>query len=222
MTYAYIAAAGYDSWLAGSSHPRARRARAFTKPLLMPLLAGSLLVDERAKSSPLRTSTVVAEVFGWGGDLALMRPGTKAFALGAGSFGVGHVAYIAGFLRRRDAGASLRTDRRAQAIASLWVTTAPVLALAAAREERALGPAVAGYSGLLAAMATSAAQLDRRQPLSASRATTAGALLFLASDTLLGVRKFLWRSAPERVESVVMATYTAAQLLLARGAARTR
>ena len=47
-----------------------------------------------------------------------------------------------------------------------------------------------------------------------------GALLFMLSDSVLGTRKFLLKNAPARVESVVMATYTAAQFLLSEGAAR--
>jgi hypothetical protein len=44
-------------------------------------------------------------------------------------------------------------------------------------------------------------------------------VLFLASDAVLGTRRFLLRDAPPWTERVVMATYTAAQLLLRQGAA---
>ena len=68
----------------------------------MPVLSASLATNERAVGSPLRTSTLVAQAGGWGGDVALLGAGTKPFLAGVGSFGVGHVAYVAGFLRRRD------------------------------------------------------------------------------------------------------------------------
>ena len=42
---------------------------------------------------------------------------------------------------------------------------------------------------------------------------------FAASDTLLGMRKFWWKSAPARSETAVMATYAAGQLLISKGAA---
>ena len=94
---AYVALAATDAVLAGTAGAWARRARFVTKPLLMPALAGSLLTSSRAARSPLRNGTLVAEAFGWGGDLALLRHGPRAFATGTGSFGIGHVAYAAGF-----------------------------------------------------------------------------------------------------------------------------
>ncbi len=43
---------------------------------------------------------MAAQVGGWGGDVALLGEGTKPFLVGAGSFGLGHVAYLTGFLRQ--------------------------------------------------------------------------------------------------------------------------
>jgi uncharacterized membrane protein YhhN len=216
----YVALAAADTWLAGSSRRAAQRARLVTKPLLMPTLAASLATDPRAASSPLRTSTLLAEGFGWGGDLALLGHSTEAFAAGAGSFGLGHVAYVAGFTGNRHSSARLRERPVARAAAVLAATAGPVMAAAAWRQERALGPAVLGYSTLLSAMLATSAHLDPSLPASARRLTLAGAALFTASDTLLASRKFLLTGAPERLESLVMATYTAAQLLLSEGAAR--
>lgn len=228
LKLAYLATAAADTFLAGSSHRLAPRARSVTKPALMPLLAGSLATSERASSSPLRTSTLVALGFGWGGDVALLGRGTRSFAAGAGSFGVGHAAYIAGFLRRRDRSVPLRRTRAARLALGLWAGAGPVMALAAAREERALGPAVAAYTGLLAGTYATGNHLDPALPASARRLTRVGATLFLASDTVLGLRKFLLpvllRGEPPArldlaLERFVMGSYTAGQLLLAEGAA---
>ena len=223
----YAAAASVDTFLAGSPSRWAQHARVVTKPMLMPLLAGSLATSPRAISSPLRTSTLTALAFGWGGDVALLRSGTSSFAAGAGSFGVGHVAYMSGFVRRRDRSVPLPSSGPGRAAMRLWLGAAPVMALAAARQERALGPAVAAYTGLLAGTFATGNHLDPSLPASARRLTGLGAALFLVSDTVLGARKFLLplAGAPsDRVdlalERVVMASYTAAQLLLAEGAAR--
>jgi hypothetical protein len=35
---------------------------------------------------------------------------------------------------------------------------------------------------------------------------------------MLGIRKFVWKDAPDRLESAVMATYTLGQFLLSEGA----
>jgi uncharacterized membrane protein YhhN len=216
LKLAYAGLAIADTWLAGSSNRRAHQARVLTKPLLMPTLMASLISDPKAADSPLRTSTLIAQAGGWAGDLALMRHGTKPFAIGSGSFAVGHAAYITGFLRRR----SKVRRPGPKAVAGLWAATAPGMVIGAYREDKVLAPAIAGYSAMLAGTVAAATQLDPALPRSARRATLAGAALFLLSDSVLGTRKFLWKNAPARVESVVMATYTAAQLLLSEGAAR--
>lgn len=220
LTLLYGAVAVADSLLAGSDRPAAQRARVVTKPLLMPTLTASLLTDPGARRSPLRTSTAVAQLAGWGGDLALLAHGTKPFVAGAGSFAVGHVAYATGFRRNGQPRAELMHARAPRMVAATWLLSGPALAMAARRHERALGPAVLGYSAVLATMAATATQLRPSIPPGARRATAAGAALFLVSDTLLGVRKFLLHGDSPRLESAVMATYTAAQLLLNQGAAR--
>jgi uncharacterized membrane protein YhhN len=216
LKLAYVGLAAADTWLAGSSHRRAHRARVLTKPLLMPTLMASLLTDPRAAGSPLRTSTLVAQTAAWGGDLALMGDGTSSFIAGSGSFAAGHAAYITGFLRQR--GETPRPGPKS--VTGLWAVTAPAMVVGAARQEAILGPTIAGYSALLAGTVAAATQLDPALPRSARTATLVGAALFMMSDSLLGSRRFLLKEPPARLESLVMATYTAAQLLLSEGAAR--
>ena len=216
LKIAYAGIAVVDTWLAGSADHRAHRARVLTKPLLMPTLMASLVTDPRAAGSPLRTSTLLAQVGGWGGDLALMGSSTKSFVAGTGSFAAGHAAYITGLLRQRS-----RTTRPGpKAVAGLWALTTPVLAIGAARQQPVLGATVAGYSVALAGTVAAATQLDPTLPRSARMATLLGAAVFMSSDAALGARQFLLDRPPARMESVVMATYTAAQLLLSEGAAR--
>lgn len=216
LKLAYLGIAAADTWLAGSADPRAHKARIATKPLLMPVLMASLITNPRAASSPLRTSTLVAQAAGWGGDLALMGDGSQAFLAGSGSFAVGHVAYISGFLANRG---PVR-PKGPKAIAALWATTAPGMVFGAARQDKRLGPAIAGYSGMLASTVAASTQLDPALPTSARRATVLGAALFMLSDSILGTRKFLLKNPPPRMESAVMASYTGAQFLLSEGAAR--
>jgi uncharacterized membrane protein YhhN len=217
---AYGALAIADAWLAGRPQPLAHRARTLTKPLLMPTLAGSLLLDERARRSPLRTSTLLAQAAGWVGDLALMRDGRGAFMAGAGAFAIGHGAYITGFRGVGRPMSDLGVAIGPRVVGAAWLLSAPVLAGAAAREDRRLGGAVLGYSAVLAAMAAAAQHLGSGLPRSARVLTGVGAATFLVSDTALGAREFLLREPDPRLESLVMATYTTAQLLIAEGAAR--
>ena len=140
LKLAYAGLAIADTWLAGSSNPRAHQARYLTKPLLMPTLAASLITDPKAANSPLRASTLVAQAGGWGGDLALMGHGTTPFAIGSGSFAVGHAAYITGFLRNR----SSRPLPGPKAVGALWAVSTPGMAFGAYRQDKVLGPAIAG------------------------------------------------------------------------------
>lgn len=213
---AYVAIAAADTWLSGSANPRAHQARILTKPLLMPTLAASLITNPQAANSPLRTSTLAAQAGGWAGDLALMGDGPQNFVLGSSSFAVGHAAYISGFLSNRS-----KTRRPgAKAVAALWATTSPGMVYGASKQDKRLGPTIAGYSAMLASTVAAATQLDPALPKSARRATLLGAGLFMLSDSILGTRKFLLKNPPHRIESAVMATYTTAQFLLSEGAAR--
>lgn len=216
LKFAYAALAATDTALSGSTNPKAHSLRRFTKPLLMPTLIGAFLTDPRTASSPLRTTTVIAQTAGWVGDVALLGDGPADFARGASSFGVGHAAYITGFLRQRDPSSS-RTGPKA--IAALWTLTAPGVVLGAARQRPALAPLIAGYSATLSTTAAAATQLEPALPVRARRASLGGALLFMLSDSLLGARKFLLPNPPHALEAAVMATYTGAQFLLAEGAA---
>lgn len=216
----YLALAGVDAWLSGSTRSAAHRARALTKPLLMPVLAASLATNPRARRSPLRTTTLAAQAFGWGGDVALLREGTRAFTAGAGSFGVGHASYLTGFVKHRNQEQPLLQRRTTKLLAGTAILSAPALVLGAQRHDPRLVPAVAGYSAVLTTMVATAQNLDRSVPTTSRRLTALGALMFLVSDTVLGMRKFVLSDPPARMESVVMATYTAAQFLLSEGAAR--
>lgn len=216
LKLAYVAIAAADTWLSGSASPRAHRARVLTKPLLMPTLMASLITDPKAAKSPLRASTLIAQASGWGGDLALMGDGSKNFIAGSGSFAVGHAAYISGFVANRS-----QTRRPGpKAIAGLWAATSPGMIFGASRQDKRLGPTIAAYSAMLATTVATATQLDPALPRAARRATLLGAGLFMFSDSVLGTRKFLLKNPPPRIESVVMASYTAAQFFLSEGAAR--
>jgi uncharacterized membrane protein YhhN len=215
----FVVLAGADTWLAGRPGPRARRARHLTKPLLVPTLAASLLADPATRDSPLRRTTLVAHAAGWAGDVALLRSGTGAFLAGAASFAVGHLAHLTGFVRQRDP-APLAGSRRVRALAATWLGAAPAAALLAGRAERRLAAPVLAYATLLCATAATAGHLGPGVAEDARRRLWWGAVLFLASDAALAVGTFALDQPPAALERAVMATYTAAQLLLTEGTAR--
>jgi uncharacterized membrane protein YhhN len=216
----YAGLAALDTALSGSAHPSAHRARYLTKPLLMPALAAARVTSRAEHRSRLDTATLVAQAFSWGGDVALLGKGTRLFAAGTGSFGLAHVGYVVGFLSRADTSRPLLGRPATKALLATWLVSTPVMARGAARTDPVLGVAVVGYASLLTAMAANALRLDDSVPAPARRLVAAGALLFLASDTMLGLRKFVLADPPPALESLVMATYTTAQLLLAEGVTR--
>jgi uncharacterized membrane protein YhhN len=213
---AYVGVAALDTALSASSRPMAHRARFLTKPLLMPILSASLATTPG--SSPARAAVLAAQAGGWVGDVGLLSEEKKPFLIGTAGFAVGHAAYLAAFVPRRRPEPSLAQDPRARALAAVWATSAPLVSWQARRA--GVAPVVAAYSASLIAMVIAATRLDAAEKPAARRLIAAGALTFLASDSILGLRKFVLDDPDPRIEGAVMATYTGAQLLISEGAGR--
>lgn len=217
-TLSYLSLAVVDTYLAGRTGTAARAARYVTKPLLMPTLVASteLAVPEDEKPGLLVRTTQAAQVFSWGGDLALLGRGKQSFLAGVASFFVAHLCYIGGFAKLRGHGSKL-TDPGPKAAATTWLVAAPVVAYAAGREDRALRGPVAAYAGVLTTMFAASTMVNHSIPANARRRIVAGTSLFLLSDTLLSVGKFFRKTPSPALESAVMATYTAGQWFIAEG-----
>ncbi|WP_449489355.1 lysoplasmalogenase [Streptomyces lavendulae] len=164
------------------------------KPLLMPLLVAHVVT----RGAP--RLLIAALLFGWGGDLALLFDAEPAFLVGMGSFAAGHVCYLVLFGRGRT-GPALGG---AYALALLGT-----VALLWGDLPAGLRVPVAGYSLLLTAMAYRSSALGRTAGI--------GGALFLLSDTLIATGVAEWPQLP-RPDFWIMATYLAAQYLLAAGA----
>lgn len=219
----YAALAIADSVAGRSSSAAARRLRYVLKPALMPALATAFLDGTRgsrarADINLLRTGTAAAQAFSWGGDVALLGTSERSFLTGVGSFFGAHVAYIAAFLSVRGEGKDYDTAGLKVAF-GLWLTTTPLMSFAAGRKDSALRVPVAAYATILSAMFASSRMLDPALPQGARRTIQAGTALFLISDSVLAVQKFLLTEPRPVLESVVMTTYTAAQGLIAAGVA---
>jgi uncharacterized membrane protein YhhN len=186
---AYVVIAAADVVLAGA---RRDRLRWLTKPLLMPtLIVGRDRPTQRALA------------LGAMGDVALLSSGDAAFMAGLASFLAGHVAWVIA-LRQRAGGGRLRS-RPALAAPHLAAFTGLNACLWRRTGKNRI--AVVAYSTALLAMSLVA--LDSGSPQAA-----AGGALFLVSDALLALEKFGGLELPAN-QSLVMATYAAAQALLA-------
>lgn len=185
--YAVVAAA--DVALAATDRTTPR---SVTKPALMPLL---MVGRDRPTQTALGLSCA--------GDVALLGSSDAAFTAGLASFLAAQVGWVVA-LRRRP-GRGLVRERP-------WLAAPHVVAgvgLAAylwpkAGKDRI---PVAVYAAALTTMAVAA--LDGRDPKAAL-----GGALFMTSDSLIALNRFAGLHLPGH-EGWVMATYTAAQRLLA-------
>ncbi|MBS2937333.1 lysoplasmalogenase [Nocardioides sp. J2M5] len=210
---AYVALAVADTIAAGRG-PTARRLRYVLKPALMPALAWASA--EHADGSQLARRTTAAQWLSWGGDVALLGDGERAFLAGVGSFFGAHVAYVAGFLSVRDPEPGWSDLRLPLA---LWAAAAPVMGLAAGRQDPSLRAPVTAYATVLSAMFAASRLVDRSLPRSSQRALRAGTALFVVSDTVLATQAFVLARPRPAIDAFVMATYTAGQGLIAAGVA---
>jgi uncharacterized membrane protein YhhN len=185
----------------------ADEAARISKLLLMPTLALAVVLALRPLR-PMRGSAVwlliMAIVFSWGGDAALTIPGAWWFIVGLGSFLLAHVAYIVLFLRLPSVG------RRLSAWSLVYVAWyAGFLALLAPHLGGLFVP-VAVYGAVLGAMAALAA--------ARGGVIAVGGALFVVSDSVLALGRFLPGYEFALHDLTVMASYLAAQGLIAWGA----
>lgn len=200
-----VAAAGglaLRDWIAVSPLAPSKRAEYFFKPATMlALIAAAVILDPERDAQ--RAWFVAALILSLAGDVFLMLP-TDAFIAGLGSFLLGHIAYIAGFLLEP------RTAR-ATLIAVVVVVIAAatlgrrIITAAQASDTPAIAGPVAVYMAVISAMVVLAAGTGEVFAIT-------GAAIFFASDAMIAwdrfVRPFEW------ARPLIMATYHLAQAAL--------
>ena len=192
--------------------PDRRRVQRVVLPLVMPALVARTATGPRGPGS---RRMLAAQALSWGGDLALLGEGRGRFLTGLSSFLAAHLAYTSAF-RSRSSEPVLGTPGRRRILAA-GAAAASGMALAAGREDRGVALPVAGYGVTLSAMVAAAAAVD---PERGRGRVLTGAALFLVSDTLLGVRRFVVPDRADHLDTAVLATYVAAQWCLADGMRR--
>jgi uncharacterized membrane protein YhhN len=188
-------------WIAVTPRISSKHAEYFAKPATTALLLGAAFALEAADPTQ-RALFVVALAFSLAGDVFLMLP-SDVFVAGLGSFLLAHIAYAAGLAREVDSGTSLAVG--AAFIVAALGPIARRLVAGARRTNPRLALPVTFYVAAIATMGTLAlATFDVP--------AAAGAVLFIASDSLIGWDRFVlpipW------VRPVIMATYHAGQALL--------
>ncbi|GAA1243027.1 lysoplasmalogenase [Oryzihumus leptocrescens] len=184
-----------------------RRVERVAKPLVMVLL-GALALALGAGGTG--TGWLLAAIaLGCVGDVFLLGDGEPRFLAGLTAFLLGHLAYVVAFV---SLGFDPRWALAGAAVVLLDLASAGRgILVSAARQDRTLGGAVAAYMLVIAAMTVTAWGTGR--PLVAL-----GAVVFVASDTVLALDRFVRPRPGSRV--LVMVTYHVGQVLMVLGALR--
>lgn len=202
MLLVAAAVAAVGDWLAVAG--RRVRAERILKPLTLALLVTAAATADLGDAQPW---VVAALAFSLAGDIALLRRDDTAFLVGLAAFLLGHGCYLVAFVR-----VGVRTvDVVIGAVVAAIVCALalrPVLRGAAASAGAGFAAAVAGYAAVLGAMTAFGVGTG-------IVATALGALLFLASDTVLAWERFV--AAVRHGPLVVIVTYHLAQLLIVGG-----
>lgn len=202
LTLAAIVSGGVYIWTVRAGSPMQRYIFKPLTTLLMLLLALTL---PDAVSSFYRVLIAVGIFFSLSGDIFLMLP-RDAFVWGLASFLVAHLFYIAAYISR----AGLQMNWLLLAPFVLYVAVLLYLLLP---HTGAVRVPVFVYAIVLMTMGWQAAALWWVVRDIAALLAMVGALLFIASDSILALDRFR-TSIPQR-DLLIMSTYYSALLLIA-------
>ena len=191
-----------------------RTIRNFTKPLTMPLLVVFYCLGLPFSPGVPEYPVLAALGFSALGDLFLLNQSRKRFFLaGLFAFLAGHLAYLFYFI----------STVRAWSFIPCWVWAAPLLYLSAGRgilkvlsgRSRILKVPVVIYIFIICGMNFSTLLRGGSVSGAAFWLPFLGSLLYLISDSLLGVRNF--KKRVPFISQVISATYHLAQFFLIFG-----
>jgi len=189
--------------------------RTISKPLLMPVLAIYFLTQTAGAISPLKAWIILALGFSWLGDILLMfeEKNSTFFLLGLAAFFVAQVFYIVFFHNIR-----MREYIRGNALLLLLVIVYYFILISIISPHLGnLKLPVRIYGVVLSFMLMLAMHTMFSSNKRAGRWIMIGAILFVASDSLLAFNKFYMPF--EYAGLLIMLTYGVAQLFIAGGAA---
>lgn len=188
--------------------------RYFSKPLLVPLLVLYFILNTSSFHSSLKRWIVLALAFSWLGDVLLMFDSMNSsfFIFGLIAFLIAHLFYImfyAGVLRSENLKKNYWLF-----IPVLIYYVALIYILSPHLSEMKLPVRI--YGVVISYMLIQALQVARIKNRSAAAFTIIGAILFIASDSILAINKFY--NPFEYAGIAIMLTYGIAQLLITIGA----
>jgi len=194
--------------------------RLISKSVLMPLLILYAFTRFAEKKSGLFIMLIISLVFSWLGDLFLLFDTGESsfFIFGLLSFLLAHIAYIFIYRKAKYPNtelALLPTQQMRYLFILVLAGSAVIYVLFPHLGDLALPVIV--YAGALTYMAIAALYRYGRTTGSSFALVFIGAMLFMLSDSMLAVNKFV--GAFSYAGFWVMATYAGAQLLIVEGLA---
>jgi uncharacterized membrane protein YhhN len=181
--------------------------RNITKIFLLPLLAGAYVSGAKNIFVPV----LLALVFGWGGDLFLLKiSDAKFFRLGLGSFLAGHLCYIISFI-------FFTTAINGVALVISLIAASPLVFIVHSiiKPGKDMDLPVIVYEIIIILMSLSALQLMLSRRDGYGLLIFAGSLSFLLSDAVLSYITF--RTKSKLASFFVMFSYIAAQAAIVLG-----
>lgn len=188
-----------------------------TKPFLVISLLLFYLTAKAENSSALSKLIISALVFSWIGDILLMLQGqfSGLFIFGLAAFLIAHISYIFGFRKARfDEPAEINLSFVRTRVVFLLLIGGALIYMLYPNLEELLIPVVL-YTIVIIAMGISALLRRGRTPDKSFIMVYSGALLFIMSDAMLGINKFM--NPIVQARALIMATYITAQFLIVKG-----
>jgi len=189
------------------------------KGALMPLLVLYYVANAPKKHHfNSRILTVLALVLAWAGDIVLLKDGESYFIIGLVLFLLMHIVYIIYFFRVHHL--LPIKDTFVLGLTTLVIAVYDVLLMSQLfvdEHARELKLPLIAYMLVLSLMLIAAANIlgSKKSKSLSIQYFIPGAVLFIASDSLLGLNKFVWNE--QIVGIAVILTYGYAQHLIVHG-----
>jgi uncharacterized membrane protein YhhN len=191
------------------------------KPLIMITLMGYYIFESRYREQLLSTTVLAAVVFSFLGDSILMYQELNPlyFMLGLVSFLIAHIFYVLAYRQHRNAQAThaLAGIHKVRLAFPFLLAGTGLVVILFPHLDKLKVPVII-YATVLVAMVLTALFRFGNTNRNSFWLVFAGAVLFMVSDSLLAINKFL---SPLDFASVwIMLTYISAQYLIIRGLIR--
>lgn len=186
------------------------------KPALLPLLLVYYVVSARTSGASMSMLVMSALVLSWLGDVLLMGEGQSFFIFGLVSFLLAHLTYIFAYRQHQQADDSkaLRGIQKIRFGFPLVFAGVGLVMILYPRLSDLRIPVMV-YAGVITVMTLTGLFRFGKTNASSFAQVFAGAILFMMSDSLLAVNKFLEPLAYSGLW--IMITYISAQFLIVRG-----